>query len=458
MAKSKKKSSTKLDKLFEETDKKKTSEASSSHEKETSSTTRQVISQAPVLLAAEKAATKWRNMGIRSFTTLLMISAFFFVLASGYIWSIVAVMTLTVLVYREVIYIAYVPAKDKNLKWFKTMSWYFLITTEYFLHGESIIYYFKEIVMIDAVLLPFATHHRFISFMLYVLGFVFFVTNLKKGGYQSQIAQFGWTHMALFLVVVQSHFIIDNILEGLIWFVMPVSLVVINDIFAYICGFFWGKTPLIQISPKKTVEGFVGALLCTLVLGFCITSVLMQSNYLICPVQDLAASAWSNISCEPKNPVFTAAAWRLPSIIRYLIKLTTFQDIREIWIAPVQLHTVIMACFASLIAPVGGFFASAVKRAFKIKDFGDTIPGHGGLTDRMDCQFLMGFFAHVYYHSFIKMYNVSVGTILALVINNLSQREQVELLARLNMYLENQDIMSSNIDALLQKAHNLLQG
>lgn len=62
-----------------------------------------------------------------------------------------------------------------------------------------------------------------------------------------------------------------------------------------------------------------------------------------------------------------------------------------------------MSCFASLIAPFGGFFASGVKRAFNIKDFGDTIPGHGGLTDRMDCQFLMGLFSFMYYQSFIKV-------------------------------------------------------
>ena len=42
--------------------------------------------------------------------------------------------------------------------------------------------------------------------------------------------------------------------------------------------------------------------------------------------------------------------------------------------------------FASIIAPFGGFFASGFKRGFKIKDFGDSIPGHGGMTDRMDCQ------------------------------------------------------------------------
>lgn len=86
-----------------------------------------------------------------------------------------------------------------------------------------------------------------------------------------------------------------------------------------------------------------------------------------------------------------------------MIKTLTQYDITEVWIASVQFHSIAMACFASLIAPFGGFFASAVKRAFKIKDFGDSIPGHGGLTDRMDCQFLMGFFAYMYYHSFIKV-------------------------------------------------------
>jgi phosphatidate cytidylyltransferase len=40
----------------------------------------------------------------------------------------------------------------------------------YFLYGESVIYYFKHIVLVDKVLLPFATHHRFICFMLYVIG------------------------------------------------------------------------------------------------------------------------------------------------------------------------------------------------------------------------------------------------------------------------------------------------
>lgn len=54
--------------------------------------------------------------------------------------------------------------------------------------------------------------------------------------------------------------------------------------------------------------------------------------------------------------------------------------------APYQLHLLVFAVFASLVAPFGGFFASGFKRAFNIKDFGHSIPGHGGMTDRMDCQ------------------------------------------------------------------------
>jgi len=76
----------------------------------------------PTLLAAEIPSKKWQNWWIRTITTLIMIGAFFIVLASGYIWSIVMVMIITVLVYREVISIAYHSAKG-NLRWFKTMSW-----------------------------------------------------------------------------------------------------------------------------------------------------------------------------------------------------------------------------------------------------------------------------------------------------------------------------------------------
>ncbi|KAJ2965127.1 hypothetical protein NQZ79_g170 [Umbelopsis isabellina] len=422
---------------------KKAEAAAHSHHKSSENNVEEKSALQTVLLAAEPSKKKWQNWWIRTITTLIMIASFFFILASGHVWVIVMVEAIQTLVYREIIQIAQVPAKARNVRWFKTMSWYFLISTNYFLYGESIMHYFKQIVMVDAFLLPFATHHRFISFVLYVIGFVFFVANLKKGQYKFQFSQFCWTHMALLLVVVQSHFIVNNILEGMIWFVLPTSLVICNDIFAYICGFFWGRTQLIQLSPKKTVEGFVGAWICTLIFGFLWTTLLMQFDYMVCPVKDLGVSAWSSVSCDPKNPVFTYVPWQLSPAWANIAKFITRQNIEEVWIAPVQLHALVMACFASLIAPFGGFFASGVKRAFNIKDFGDSIPGHGGMTDRMDCQFLMGVFSSIYYQSFIKTYNMSVGTVLATTINSLTMKEQLELMERLQTYLVNQGVLDA---------------
>jgi phosphatidate cytidylyltransferase len=49
----------------------------------------------------------------------------------------------------------------------------------------------------------------------------------------------------------------------------------------------------------------------------------------------------------------------------------------------------------------GGFFASGLKRAFGLKDFGASIPGHGGVTDRFDCQMLMAVFAYLYFHAYV---------------------------------------------------------
>ena len=118
-----------------------------------------------------------------------------------------------------------------------------------------------------------------------------------------------------------------------------------------------------------------------------------------------------------------------------------------------EFHTLVLATFASLIAPFGGFFASGLKRTFKIKDFGDSIPGHGGITDRMDCQFIMGFFTFLYYQSFIAVYQASVGGVLETVIQGLSGEEQVEVVKGLTKYLINQGMVT---DAALECFNELV--
>jgi phosphatidate cytidylyltransferase len=292
--------------------------------------------------------------------------------------------------FHEIITIGYVVYKSHHLPWFRTISWYFLITSNYYLYGESLIEKFSILLRRDEFLMPFVIYHRFISFSLYTAGFVAFVLTLKKTYYLKQFTLFGYTHLALLLIVTQSNLMIQNVFEGLIWFLLPVSLIICNDIMAYMFGFFFGRTRLIKLSPKKTWEGFIGGAFSTVLFGFMLSWFLCQHKNFICPLEyDEVRKTIDTDNCDP--------------LAIFKIKEYKFLHLPfNVYIYPFQIHALALAIFASTIGPFGGFFASGFKRAFKIKDFGDTIPGHGGFMDRFDCQVIMATFVNVYIHSFIR--------------------------------------------------------
>lgn len=231
----------------------------------------------------------------------------------------------------------------------------------------------------------------------------------------------------------------NNVFEGMIWFFLPAALVITNDIFAYICGITFGRTQLIKISPKKTVEGFVGAWVMTAIFSVFLTNLLLRSKYFICPATDLGANIFTSLQCEP-NPVFTPQTYTTPDLL-FLPHNYKF----SVTMAPMQLHAFLMATFASLVAPFGGFFASGLKRTFKIKDFGDSIPGHGGITDRMDCQFIMGSFAYLYYHTFIRISTVKIDDVIETVLTELTQQQQLMLYDTMTQFLKNHDLMPKEV-------------
>ncbi|KAG6911135.1 hypothetical protein DXG01_003875 [Tephrocybe rancida] len=394
-------------------------------------------------------AKKRQSFITRTLWTFIMIGGFIGLLLLGHAYMILLVMLCQTLVYREVTALFSLKStkpesydvEDMGGKdpWSKTLNWYFFAVTNYFLYGESIIYYFKHVVFADAQLLPFATNHRMISFILYTIGFMGFVMSLKKGYLKQQFGLFCWVHMSLLLIVVSSHFIVNNILEGLIWFWVPASLVICNDVFAYVWGITFGRTPLIKLSPKKTVEGFVGAIWSTLFFGVVWGTYFMRFDYMICPVHDLGVSAWNPTRCTP-NPVFVWNEWEIWKPVAVFLSTLFGRTVSTISYAPYQYHLLLLSFFASLVAPFGGFFASGFKRAFNIKDFGHSIPGHGGMTDRMDCQFLMGVFTYVYYSSLIREHHVTVGGVLQTIVSGLTLDQQLELIADLKRYLGTQGV------------------
>lgn len=71
------------------------------------------------------------------------------------------------------------------------------------------------------------------------------------------------------------------------------------------------------------------------------------------------------------------------------------------------------------------------------------------LSDRMDCQFIMGFFSYMYYQSFIAVnQRASVGGILETAITSLSPEEQLEVVERLGRYLVGQGIVGDKVNLL----------
>ena len=151
---------------------------------------------------------------------------------------------------------------------------------------------------------------------------------------------------------------------------------------------------LIELSPNKTWEGFLGALVFTLIFAFSFTGFCARFHWLVCPADKLTLALHPTLTCDP-HTVFRLQTWDLSSILG--MDLSGLGPLSGPWeLRPAQIHMCSFALFASLVAPFGGFLASGIKRAFGLKDFSSLIPGHGGFMDRMDCQMLMGLFTSVY--------------------------------------------------------------
>ncbi|KAH6769988.1 cytidinediphosphate diacylglycerol synthase 2 [Perilla frutescens var. hirtella] len=372
---------------------------------------------------------KYKSMLIRTYSTVWMIGGFAAIIYLGhlYIWAMVVV--IQIFMAKELFNLLRKAHEDRHLPGFRLLNWHFFFTAMLFVYGRILSQRLVNTVTMDKFLYKLVgrliKYHMVTCYFLYIAGFMWFILTLKKKMYKYQFSQYAWTHMILIVVFTQSSFTVANIFEGIFWFLLPASLIVINDIAAYVFGFFFGKTPLIKLSPKKTWEGFIGASVATMISAFVMANILGRFQWLTCPRKDLS-TGW--LECDPgllyKPEYFAVPQW-FPEWFPW----------REISILPVQWHALCLGLFASIIAPFGGFFASGFKRAFNIKDFGDSIPGHGGITDRMDCQMVMAVFAYIYHQSFVVPQSLSIEMIMDQILMNLTFEEQRALYTKLGQII-----------------------
>jgi CDP-diglyceride synthetase len=143
------------------------------------------------------------------------------------------------------------------------LVWYIYIIGSIFFFFYN---FHQMLLRSDSPIMRFIAQYRnSIFFALYLVGFLLFVMSLKFGFIRYQVRLFLETHISLVLVAAVGS-IMNVIYEGIIWFFVAAVAVILNDLFAYQVGLMFGKTRLIDLSPKKTVEGFIGGFVGTLIV------------------------------------------------------------------------------------------------------------------------------------------------------------------------------------------------
>ena len=374
--------------------------------------------------------SKWSDLKVRVRWSLIMVSLFFLILFMGHFYSAIMVGLIVLAIFYELIDIPIFKGRNLEIKNYYSISWYILCLGTYYFYITTVkskISFLTEYPIFYYLL----KYHKFICFMLYCFGFIYFLQSLTKGYYRYQFRQFAYIHIIFMIFGYFSSMIISNIFNGMIWFLLPVSCVVVNDISAYFWGRMLGKKifgdiPLSPLSPKKTWEGFIGAFFTTIIWCYFFSNFLSNFEWLLCPVEKLTIMPFSfqSLHCD----------------VSELLKVNEFSfnllgKTFKLGLTNLQGHSIFIGLFASSIAPMGGLFASGFKRSIKIKDFADTIPGHGGVTDRMDCEMLNGAFVYIYLSQFVFYDETKIMNGIIKKILKLNHDDQIAIFERLRMIL-----------------------
>ncbi|KAE8655734.1 Phosphatidate cytidylyltransferase 1 [Hibiscus syriacus] len=198
-------------------------------------------------------------MWIRTYSTVWMIGGFALIVYMGHLYITAMVVVIQIFMARELFNLLRKAHEDRHLPGFRLLNLHFFFTAMLFVYGRLLNQPLVNSVTPDKYLYQFASslikHQMAICYFLYIAGFMWFILTLKKNMYKYQFRQYAWTHMILIVVFTQSSFTVANIFEGIFWFLLPASLIVINDIFCLYCWVLLWKNTINQIISKENMGG-----------------------------------------------------------------------------------------------------------------------------------------------------------------------------------------------------------
>lgn len=185
-----------------------------------------------------------------------------------------------------------------------------------------------------------AAKYRFAVNIAFIL--IFFMTYIIRHDSLKYYRMFYILTCTLLISNSMSCLIILNEFDkvhGLIYLIMGLCGAWLADTSAYFVGTFLGRHKLCpEVSPKKTIEGFVGGIIVTGLLF-----ILINFGY-------------SKI---------------LPEVSNYTVSVN-------------YIEVFFVGAALAIVGTIGDLSASALKRQCGIKDYGSIMPGHGGAMDRFD--------------------------------------------------------------------------
>lgn len=171
------------------------------------------------------------------------------------------------------------------------------------------------------------TNFSKIEAALIVVMFLLSYTVISKNEFSFDDA--GFIIISTLYVGVGFYYLIETRMAGLSYIFFALFVIWATDSGAYFIGRAFGRKKLWpEISPNKTVEGFVGGIISAVLVGL------------------------------------------------------VFQ-----WISPIHNSTsavLLVAMITSIFGQMGDLVESALKRHYIVKDSGQILPGHGGILDRFD--------------------------------------------------------------------------